>query len=103
MSNIISQILEIEKAAALVVEDAEKHINEMQKEAEKQLQMQKDAADEEIRTAEAHEKKKSDDYIKSQSERIDRDTETGIEKMNGYYKANKERILSELFDKALKL
>ena len=102
MSGIISQILEIEKAAALVADNAKKHIDEMQKDAENQLLMQKNSADEEIRAAEADEKNKSDNYIKSQSDRIDRDTQIRIEKMNNYYKANKERILSELFDKALK-
>ena len=102
MSNIISDILEIEKAADVVIEKSLKQAGELQQKAESELQKNKSEAEQKIRAAEDEENKKCLELIKSESERIEKQTELKTEKIKDYYSKNKERILTELFDKALK-
>lgn len=102
MKNIISDILEIEKAADAVIQKSLKRAKELQDGAEAEIRKKKSEAQAEICAAEEAESKKCAGLLKSESERIEKQTEIQTEKINEYYGKNKERILSELFDKALK-
>ncbi len=102
MTNIISEILEIEKTAASIVNKSQKKAEDLVKDAKNEMLRQKNEAAEEIRAAAEEERKKSNEFIKEQNERIDKETEMKIENMNNFYSENKEKILSELFLKALK-
>ncbi|MBO4898399.1 MAG: hypothetical protein J5590_08900 [Clostridia bacterium] len=102
MSNIISDILEIEKKADDIINKSMEQAKNIEADTESKLLLLKDEAEKRITSAKDTEIKKSNELIKSESERIEKETELKIDKMNAYYSSNKEKILSELFEKVLK-